>query len=162
MYYNHLNTGRPVDEGADRYFKYRSNYLDIRNDPLYPFGFGLSYTTFEYGTPRLSSSTLKQGGTVTATVTVKNTGNKDADEIVQCYIHDIFASVARPVKELKGFKRIHLKAGESQDVSFVIGTEQLSYYDNEGNVVIEPGEFDIMTGPNSRDVKKVRLNLPAE
>lgn len=162
MYYNHLNTGRPVDEGADRYFKYRSNYLDIRNDPLYPFGFGLSYTTFEYGTPRLSSSTLKQGGTVTATVTVKNTGNKDADEIVQCYIHDIFASVARPVKELKGFKRIHLKAGESQDVSFVIGTEQLSYYDNEGNVVIEPGEFDIMTGPNSRDVKKVRLNLLAE
>ena len=162
MYYNNLNTGRPVAEGSDRYFKYRSNYLDMRNDPLYPFGFGLSYTTFEYGTPRLSSNTLKLGGTVTATVTVKNTGSRDADEIVQCYIHDIFASVSRPVKELKGFKRIHLKAGESQDVSFVIGKEQLSYYDNEGNVVIEPGEFEIMTGPNSRDVKKVKLNLLAE
>ena len=153
IYYNHLNTGRPVPEGADHYYKYNSNYLDVRNDPLYPFGYGLSYTTFDY-----SGVTLRGQ---TASVTVKNTGNCDADEIVQLYIRDLAASISRPVKELKGFRRIHLKAGESQTVSFEITRDLLSYYDINGRLVFEPGDFEVMIGPNSRDVKKARLTMPA-
>ena len=154
LYYNHLNTGRPVAEGIDHYIKYNSNYLDVRNDPLYPFGFGLSYTTFEYGAPQLSDDGRK------LTVSVRNTGKYDADEVVQLYIRDVFASVSRPVKELKGFRRIHLKAGEQQQVVFSITPDMLSYYDAEGNSVLEPGEFILMTGPNSRDLQSVRFNLP--
>ena len=154
LYYNHLNTGRPVAEGIDHYIKYNSNYLDVRNDPLYPFGFGLSYTTFEYGAPQLSDDGRK------LTVSVRNTGKYDADEVVQLYIRDVFASVSRPVKELKGFRRIHLKAGEQQQVAFTITPDMLSYYDAEGNSVLEPGEFILMTGPNSRDLQSVRFNLP--
>ena len=151
LYYNHLNTGRPVAEGADRYFKFQSNYLDLRNDPLYPFGYGLSYTTFNYSSPTL------RGNTVTLTVT--NTGQMDADEVVQLYIRDLAASISRPVKELKAFRRIHLKAGESQTVSFDIKPEMLSFLDAEGHAVLEPGDFLIMTGPNSRDVIAVKYTI---
>ena len=153
IYYNHLNTGRPVPEGADHYYKYNSNYLDVRNDPLYPFGYGLSYTTFDYSDVTLRGQT--------ASVTVKNTGNCDADEIVQLYIRDLAASISRPVKELKGFRRIHLKAGEAQTVSFEITRDLLSFYDIHGRLVFEPGDFEVMIGPNSRDVKKARLTMPA-
>ena len=132
IYYNHLNTGRPVPEGADHYFKYQSNYLDVRNDPLYPFGYGLSYTTFKYGDVRLSSNEMTRNGTVEAKVTVTNTGNRDADEVVQLYIRDLQASISRPVKELKGFQRIHLKAGESHEVTFTVTRRELSFYDAEG------------------------------
>lgn len=159
LYYNHLSSGRPVEEGAKRYYKYRNNYLDVRNDPLYPFGYGLSYTTFEYGEPRLSSATMPQDGRVTATVTVKNTGGRDADEVVQLYIRDRVASISRPVKELKGFRRIHLKAGESRDVVFDITPEMLKFYDSRLCYVLEPGDFSIMTGPDSRRLKTVKLTV---
>ena len=159
IYYNHLNTGRPVPEGADHYFKYQSNYLDVRNDPLYPFGYGLSYTTFKYGDVRLSSNEMTRNGTVEAKVTVTNTGNRDADEVVQLYIRDVQASISRPVKELKGFQRIHLKAGESREVTFTVTRRELSFYDAEGREIIEPGEFHVMTGPNSRDVSQAVLRV---
>jgi len=159
IYYNHLNTGRPVPEGADHYFKYQSNYLDVRNDPLYPFGYGLSYTTFKYGDVRLSSNEMTRNGTVEAKVTVTNTGSRDADEVVQLYIRDVQASISRPVKELKGFQRIHLKAGESREVTFTVTRRELSFYDAEGREIIEPGEFHIMTGPNSRDVSQAVLRV---
>ena len=151
LYYNHLPTGRPVPEGTDHYHKYHSNYLDVRNDPLFPFGYGLSYTTFEY------SEVVMNG--MTAQVRVKNTGNRDAYEIVQLYINDPVCSISRPVKELKGFQRIHLKAGEEKQVSFAINRDMLSYYDAEGNRIFEPGDFNIMIGPNSREVKTAKMKL---
>ncbi len=159
LYYNHLNTGRPVAEGADKFFKYASNYLDVRNDALYPFGYGLSYTTFVYSDVRLSQSEMGLNGSLKATVTVSNTGNRDADEVVQLYIRDLQASISRPVKELKGFRRIHLKAGESREVTFSITRQQLFFYDGNGEEVLEPGDFDVMIGPNSRDVKAARFTL---
>ena len=146
-------------EGADRYFKYQSNYLDVRNDALYPFGYGLSYTTFQYGDVRLSSSEMTRNGSVSATVTVTNIGSRDADEIVQLYVRDVRASISRPVKELKGFQRIYLKAGESREVTFPITRKELSFYDAQGREIIEPGEFHIMTGPDSRNVSMAVLNL---
>ena len=159
LYYNHLNTGRPVPEGADRFFKYQSNYQDVRNDALYPFGYGLSYTTYEYGDITLDRSSMSADGTAKASVTVKNTGTRDGDEIVQLYIRDISASIARPVKELKGFRRIHLKSGEQTTVTFDITRQQLEFYNSELKPVVEPGDFSIMIGPNSRDVKTARLTV---
>lgn len=159
IYYNHLNTGRPVREGATKYYKYQSNYLDVRNDPLYPFGYGLTYTTFEYGKPQVSSTIMSQDGNVTLTVNVKNTGNREATEVVQLYIRDLLGSVSRPVKELKGFERITLKAGESRDVTFTITSEMLKFYNAQLEHVIEPGDFDLMVGPNSRDVQKCRITV---
>jgi len=159
LYYNHLNTGRPVPDGTKEFRKYQSNYLDIRNDPLFPFGFGLSYTTFSYGAPTLSQSTLGDGETVTVTVPVTNTGNWDADEVVQLYIRDLVATISRPVKELKGFERIHLKRGETRRVTFTLDRKALSYYDGEGNLRLEPGEVQVMTGPNSSDLQAVSLTV---
>lgn len=157
VYYNHLNTGRPVAEGTQQFVKFQSNYLDVRNEPLYPFGYGLSYTTFQYSDITLSSEQMPADGAITASVTIKNTGNYDADEVVQLYIRDVVGSISRPVKELKGFRRIHLKAGESQVVTFTITPDLLKFYDYNLNYVLEPGDFDIMIGPNSRDVKKITL-----
>ncbi len=159
IYYNHLNTGRPVEEGTQKFVKFQSNYLDVRNEPLYPFGYGLSYTTFEYSHITLSSDQMKMDGTITASVTIKNTGNYDADEVVQLYIRDVVGSISRPVKELKGFQRIHLNMGESQTVTFTITPDLLKFYDYNLNDVIEPGDFDIMIGPNSRDVKKKTITV---
>lgn len=155
LYYNHLNTGRPVPYNEKAYRKYASNYIEVRNGALYPFGYGLSYTTFGY-----SDYSVKADGTnVTATVKVTNTGKRDAYEVVQLYVHDVFASLARPVRELKNFERIYLKAGESKTVTMTIGKEALSFYDNEGNLVFEPGEFDIMVGPNSREWQSQRVEV---
>lgn len=159
LYYNHLNTGRPVREGATRYYKYQSNYLDVRNDPLYPFGYGLTYTTFEYGEPRLSAKTMTADGSLTLTVNVRNTGSREAIETVQLYIRDLVASVSRPVKELKGFERIALKAGESRDVTFTVTPDMLKFYNAELKHVLEPGDFEVMVGPNSRDVKRHRFTV---
>lgn len=153
MYYNHLNTGRPVPEGTKEFRKYASNWLDVVNDPLYPFGYGLSYTTFSYGKPSVTGS----GRNFKATVTVTNTGSKDACEVVQLYMHDPVASIARPVKELKGFRRIMLKAGETKEVTFDITEKDLSYYDAEGRQVFEPGKFDIMLGHDSRSLQTVSI-----
>lgn len=156
LYYNHLNTGRPNPKW---FTKFTTNYLDIDNDPLYPFGFGLSYTHFDYSDITLSHDKTTENGTVTAAVTVTNNGDYDGDEIVQLYVRDLVASISRPVEELRGFERVHLAKGESKTVSFTIGKEQLQFYTAEGKTAIEPGDFDIMIGPNSRDVKKVRLTL---
>ena len=141
LFYNHLPTGRPVPEGAKTFSKFASNYLDVRNDPLFPFGYGLSYTTFDYSDITLDGRK--------ASVTVTNTGSRDADEVVQLYIRDLVASISRPVRELKGFERIHLKAGESRVVTFDITDERLSFYNSELKYVLEPGEFEVMIGPDS-------------
>lgn len=159
LYYNHLNTGRPVRENANRYYKYQSNYLDVRNDPLYPFGYGLTYTTFDYSGVTMSAKAMGMDGKVTASVTVINTGNREATDVVQLYIRDRVASISRPVKELKGFERIALKAGESKKVDFTIDASKLCFYDSEGNTVLEPGMFDIMIGQDSRNVKTESLEL---
>ena len=158
LYYNHLNTGRPVPEGTNRFFKYQSNYLDVRNDPLYPFGYGMSYTTFAYSNLRLSSPTMDDEPVV-VTVTVENTGSRDADEVVQLYIRDLVASVSRPVKELKGFERVHLKVGERRDVQFVVDRDLLGFYGQDLKWTVEPGEFQIMVGPNSREVQTATLTI---
>lgn len=158
LFYNHKNTGRPLQEG--RWFeKFRSNYLDVSNEPLYPFGYGLSYTTFDYSDIHLSSTEMSAGGELTATVTVTNTGSRDGAEVVQLYIRDLVGSVTRPVKELKGFEKIFLKAGESRKVSFSITPELLKFYNYDLQFVCEPGDFDVMIGGNSRDVKKARFLL---
>ena len=159
MNYNHKNTGRPLAEG--RWFeKFRSNYIDVSNDPLYPFGYGLSYTTFAYSDMQLSADSMnKQNGELTASITVTNTGNCDADEIVQLYIRDIVGSITRPVKELKGFQRIHLKKGESKKVSFKITPELLKFYDYDLNYVCEPGDFNVMIGSNSQDVFVLKFTV---
>ena len=151
LYYNHLNTGRPVEKGADKYVKYASNYLEVRNDPLYPFGYGLTYTTFHYSDLMLNSDSMSADGSVEASILVSNTGQRDGDEVVQLYIHQQASSIARPVKELRGFQRIHLKTGEQRRITFCIDHEQLQYLDAQGKPVLEPGLFDIMIGGNSED-----------
>ena len=158
LYYNHLNTGRPVPDNAS-FAKFASNALDVSNGALYPFGYGLSYTTFSYSDVTLSANEMAKNGSVTATVTVTNTGKRDADEVVQLYVHDLVASIARPVKELKGFERIHLAAGESKTVTFTIGADQLSFYNADLKKVVEPGDFDIMVGHDSRNLKTARLTV---
>lgn len=159
VFYNHLPTGRPL--GQDKWFaKFRSNYLDVDNEPLYPFGYGLSYTTFEYGKPTLSANTMsRDGGHITLSVPVTNTGRYDADEIVQLYVRDMEGSVSRPVKELKGFKRVSLKKGEATLVSFTITPEALKFYNQQLEYKNEPGEFEIMVGTNSRDVQTLKFTL---
>ena len=159
IYYNHLNTGRPVERGADKYRKYASNYLEVRNDPLYPFGYGLTYTNFSYSDLQLSRTTMAADGSVEASIMVSNTGQRDGDEVVQLYIHQQASSIARPVKELRGFQRIHLKAGEQRRVTFCIDREQLQYLNAQGEPVLEPGIFDIMIGTNSEDTQSQTLKV---
>lgn len=159
LYYNHFNTGRPVAEGADRFFSYQSNYLDVRNDPLYPFGYGLSYTTYQYGELKLDSKTMSPDGQITVTIPVTNTGNRDGIEVVQLYIRDVVGSIARPVKELKGFQRLSLKAGETATATFTIDASKLKFYNYDLKEVVEPGEFDVMVGPNSRELKRATITV---
>ncbi|MBO7591478.1 MAG: beta-glucosidase BglX [Prevotella sp.] len=159
IYYNHLNTGRPVEKGADKYRKYASNYLEVRNDPLYPFGYGLTYTTFRYSDLSLSSAIMAADGSVEASIVVSNTGQRDGDEVVQLYVHQQAASIARPVKELRGFQRIHLKAGEQRRVTFCIDRDQLQYLNAQGEPVLESGLFNIMIGGNSDDTKSTTLRV---
>ncbi len=157
IFYNYKNTGRPLEEGK-WFSKFRSNYLDVSNDPVYPFGYGLSYTSFAYSDIKLSSASLKGKQTLTASVTVTNTGKYDGKEVVQLYIRDVVGSVTRPVKELKGFQKIELKAGESKTVSFSITPEDLKFYNYDLKYDWEAGDFEIMIGGNSRDVKKGKVN----
>lgn len=159
LYYNHINASRPVSDGEKYFRKYQSNYLDETNGPLYPFGFGLSYTTYSYSDVSLSSPSMGKDGQVTAKATVTNTGGRDGDEVVQLYIHDKYSTIARPVKELKGFHRLHLAKGESRSVEFTIDARTLSYLDGEGRPVLEPGTFDIMIGPDSKNVKTAELEV---
>ena len=158
IYYAHKNTGRPLGEG--KWFeKFRSNYLDVSNDPLYPFGFGLSYTNFTYSDVKLSTTTIKGTQSLTASVTVTNSGSKDGKEVVQLYTRDMVGSIARPVKELKGFQKISLKAGETKTVSFTISANDLKFYNSEIKYVAEPGDFKVFIGGNSRDVKEASFKL---
>lgn len=158
LYYNHKNTGRPLAEG--KWFeKFRSNYLDVSNDPVYPFGYGLSYTQFDYSDVKLSAATMDTAGKLTASVTVTNNGKMDGKEVVQLYIRDVAGSITRPVKELKGFEKIFLKAGESRTVTFTITPELLKFYNYDLKYVFEPGDFDVMIGGNSHDVKSARFML---
>ncbi len=158
IYYSHKNTGRPLPEG--KWFqKFRSNYLDVSNDPVYPFGFGLSYTNFTYSTVELNRSSIKPTENLTATVTVTNTGAIAGKEVVQLYIRDMVGSITRPVKELKGFQKIELKAGESKKVSFSISVNDLKFYNSNLKYVAEPGDFKVFIGGNSRDVKEADFKL---
>ncbi|MGV3587394.1 MAG: beta-glucosidase BglX [Adhaeribacter sp.] len=157
LFYNHKNTGRPF--GGDLLDKYKSRYLDVTNEPLYPFGFGLSYTTFGYGKPQLSKTAIKVGESLEVTVAVKNTGNYDGEEVVQLYIQDLVGSITRPVKELKNFRKISLKKGESQEVKFAITPDDLKFYNSELAYVLEPGDFKVFIGPNSRDVQEMRFSI---
>lgn len=156
IYYNHYNTGRPAKNNTDR--NYVSAYIDLDNDPAYPFGFGLSYTKFQYSDVNVSATQLKGNQTLTASVTLTNSGNYDGEEVVQLYIRDLVGKVVRPVKELKGFRKIFLKKGESKTISFNITPEDLKFYDDELNFDWESGEFDIMIGTNSAQVQTKRVN----
>lgn len=156
VYYNHYNTGRPAKNNTDR--NYVSAYIDLDNDPKFPFGYGLSYTDFKYSDMVLSSASLKGNQTFNISVTVSNTGKYDGEEVVQLYIRDLFGKVVRPVKELKGFQKIFIKKGESKKVDFQLTPEDLKFYDDELNFDWEGGEFDIMVGASSRDVQTKRIN----
>ncbi|WP_273272426.1 glycoside hydrolase family 3 N-terminal domain-containing protein [Roseivirga sp.] len=145
VYYNMKNTGRPFDANN----KYTSKYLDVSNEPLYPFGYGLSYTTFEYSNLNLSSNELSAEGSITVNVTVKNTGKYQGKEVVQLYIRDLVGSVTRPVKELKGFEKISLAPGESKQVSFTITNKDLEFYTRDMTFKSEPGDFKVFVGTNS-------------
>ncbi|GFZ39014.1 glycosyl hydrolase [Bacteroides nordii] len=158
LYYAHKNTGRPLHEG--KWFeKFRSNYLDVTNEPLYPFGFGLSYSTFAYSDISLSQTSMNMQGVLTASVNVTNTGAFPGGEVVQLYIRDLVGSTTRPVKELKGFERIYLQPGQTRTVTFKIAPEMLKFYNYDLQYVVEPGDFSIMIGPNSRDVQTARFTL---
>ena len=156
IYYNHKNTGRPLPEGG-WFQKFRSNYLDVPNDPLYPFGFGLSYTNFNYTSPLVSNPTPRGETSITVSTKVTNTGAVAGKEVVQLYIRDKVGSVTRPLKELKAFRKISLAPGETKTVSFEITTRDLKFYDNNLRFDWESGAFDIMIGGNSRDVKTASI-----
>lgn len=158
LYYSHLNGGRPVPDGW-RFTKYQSSYVDEYNGPLYYFGYGLTYSTFEYSDVTLSSNKLQKGGKVTASVTITNTGKRAASDVAQLYIHDLVCSISRPVKELKGFQRVTLQPGEKTTVTFTIDEEMLKFYNKDLQFVSEPGDFDIMVGPNSNKVKTQKMTL---
>lgn len=158
LYYAHKNTGRPLKEG--KWFeKFRSNYLDVDNDALYPFGYGLSYTTFRFSDITLNRSSIGMDNELVASVTVTNTGDRAGSEVVQLYIRDLVGSVTRPVKELKGFEKIYLQPNESRTVRFTIAPEMLKFYNADLKFEAEPGDFDVMIGPDSRNVKTARFTL---
>jgi beta-glucosidase len=154
LYYNHKNTGRPFNMNN----KFSSKYLDSPNDPLYPFGYGLSYTTFGYGDIKLSKTQLKGNESLTVSVTLTNTGKLAGEEVVQLYIQDPVASVSRPVKELKNFKKVMMQPGESREISIEITTKDLMFYNSDLKYDWEPGDFIVYIGTNSRDVKSARVN----
>lgn len=158
VYYNHKNTGRPLAEGA-WFSKFRSNYLDVPNDPLYPFGYGLSYTQFEYSDLKISNSSMQPTGTITVQVSLKNTGNYDGMEVVQLYIRDRVGSITRPVKELKDFKKVAVKKGQQALVEFTIDIEDLKFYNSNLEFVAEPGAFTVFVGGSSRDVLQADFQL---
>ncbi|OZI30273.1 beta-glucosidase [Bordetella genomosp. 10] len=159
MYYNHLNTGRPFDPQHPD--KYTSRYFDAPNGPLFPFGYGLSYTTFDVSDVKLSAASVRMGGTVRASVTVRNSGQRDGATVVQLYLQDPVASISRPVKELKGFQKVVLKAGEQKEVSFTIKQDDLSFYNNDLKRVVEPGRFNVYIGLDSENVKAADFELRA-
>ena len=162
IYYNHKNTGRPLSDEKTKkgeFEKFKSNYLDVANTPLYPFGYGLSYTTFEYSNMKLSSSKMNASGNIKVSVDVTNSGNYDGKEVVQLYIRDLVGSVTRPVKELKGFEKVMIKKGETKTVSFTITAEELKFYDSNLDYVAETGQFEVFIGSNSEASLKASFEL---
>jgi beta-glucosidase len=153
--YGHKNTGRPGPEPGVTW----SRYTDLPNDPLYPFGYGLGYTSFSYSEPRLSASEMGRDGQITVGVTVTNTGKRAGAEIAQLYVRDLVGSVTRPVKELKGFQRVELPPGQSREVTFTIRPADLAFYTAQGRWEAEPGAFKVFVGGNSRDVKEASFTL---
>ncbi|TMI95871.1 MAG: beta-glucosidase BglX [Bacteroidetes bacterium] len=156
IYYNHKNTGRPSAPNSP---KFQSNYLDAPNSPLFPFGYGLSYTSFSYSDLSIDKKEMKASEKVTASVTVTNNGNYDGEEVVQLYIRDVVGSITRPLKELKGFQKVFLKKGESRKITFSIGIDDLKFYNYDLKWVAEPGDFEVMIGTNSDQVKKSSFKL---
>jgi beta-glucosidase len=159
VHYAHKNTGRALPDQNNWFEKFKVNYLDVDNLPVYPFGCGLSYTEFSYSDVTLSSNTMNEDGQITAQVTVTNTGDRDGKEVVQMYIRDVVGSVTRPVRELKGFEKIYLKAGESKTVTFTIGKELLEFYNYDLEKVAEPGEFHVFIGKDSQTDNKAVFTL---
>jgi len=151
IFYNHYNTGRPVTKSGD--IRYKSAYIDVSNDPQYAFGHGLSYTTFSYSNLKLSSTAINQKESVKVSFTLTNTGKVEGEEVAQLYIQDTFASVVRPVKELRDFAKVKLKPGESKEISFELSPEKLAFYQEEKGWITEPGEFKVMVGTASNDIK---------
>ncbi len=159
IYYNQKNTGRPLANKDGKFEKFRSNYIDLRNEPLFPFGFGLSYTTFEYSNLKISSDTMNFKDKITVSVSVTNSGNYDGKEVVQLYIRDLVGSVTRPIKELKGFQKIVLKKGATQTVTFEISVEELKFYNTDLEFIAEPGDFQVFVGTNSDTDKMLSFKL---
>jgi beta-glucosidase len=160
IYYNHFSTGRPARNDQD--VNYVSAYIDLPNDPCFPFGYGLSYTTFSYSDLTLSASSFKPGGKLTVKVTVTNTGSYDGKETAQLYIRDLVGSVVRPVRELKGFQQVFLKAGESKQLSFSLTVEDLRFYNDRLQHIFEPGDFKLYIGGNPRELKEAAFTLEHE
>ncbi len=155
IYYNEKSTGRPFDPNS----KWTSKYIDMPNTPLYPFGYGLSYTTFEYSEPKPNKTTFKKGEPLRISVNVRNTGKRPGEEVAQLYVRDLVASVTRPVRELKGFRKIMLAPGEAKTVEFTLNDTDFSFYRKDMSFGSEPGDFEIMAGGNSMDTKKVRVTM---
>lgn len=158
IYYNRKNTGRPLPEDNPK-MDYRSSYLDVENSPLYPFGYGLSYTTFQYSKPSISSGILTKNGELKVSVTITNTGNYDGEEIVQLYIQDVTASVTRPIKELKGFQKLNIKKGESVTADFIIREKDLGFLRLDNTWGTEPGEYKVFVGNDSENVQELKFSL---
>lgn len=156
MYYNHLSTGRPQTRFGQMW---TSGYLDLPNTPAYPFGYGLSYTTFSYSDVKLSKSAINRGETLEVSVIVTNTGKTTGEEVAQCYIRDLFADISRPVKELKGFEKIKLAPGESRAVTFKLTEKDLAYWNQQSKLKADPGKFKVFVGGNSVEVKEAEFEL---
>ena len=159
IYYNAKNTGRPLGNKEGVFEKFKSNYIDERNEPLFPFGYGLSYTTFEYSNLKVSSTKMLASETLKVTVDITNTGNFDGKEVVQLYIRDLVGTVTRPIKELKGFQKIALKKGKKETVTFEISVEDLKFYNSDLEFVAEPGEFEIFIGKDSNVSTSTKIEL---
>lgn len=151
IYYNHYNTGRPAKDDNDK--TYVSSYIDLQNSPKFPFGYGLSYTSFTYSDLKLSKNKINRNEEITVSLKITNSGKMAGEEVVQLYLRDRFASIVRPVKELKGFNKIALQAGETKEVKFVINNETISFYNNNIELISEAGEFDVMIGSSSEDIR---------
>lgn len=159
IYYNHKNTGRPLGNIEGRFEKFKTNYLDVPNEPLFPFGFGLSYTTFSYANLKISKDKLAKNESITVSVEVTNTGQFDGKEVVQMYLRDLVGTVTRPVKELKGFDKVFIKKGETKTVSFTISEEDLKFYNSELDFISEAGAFEVFVGSNSDVTEKLQFTF---
>ena len=156
IYYNYKNTGRPIDKDGNVFW---SHYMDVEKTPLYPFGYGLSYSTFEYSDLKLNGTSFEIGNDINVSVNVKNTSSVDGKEVVQLYIRDLFGSITRPVRELKGFELTALKAGETKTINFTLNKETLGFYNNDGKYIVEPGDFKVFVGGSSITVHETSFEL---